>query len=159
MFRDAKVGEKVYDLRYNWGIVEDVVHTSFPFPVKVYFEKVRIHDSFTYDGKPEKNSNQTLFWDELKFEIPKKPFDLKAEFDKLEVEEFVKGVSNHFLCWCHKDEYWDKDSFGCYEAVSTLYFKYNDKFVAFIELLNKYKITPEQLRPLMIKKLNEVYGE
>ena len=79
MFKDAKVGDKVWDFVHGWGEITSVEpdHTFYPIVVS-YLTKVR--ESYTYEGKWHKNHHPTLFWDEIKFEIPPKPMpDLEVD--------------------------------------------------------------------------------
>ena len=72
MFKDAKIGDKVWDFAYGWGVIDYIKHT-YNCPIRVDFLN-GVTISYTLDGKPNANSeNPTLFWDEVKFEIPSKP--------------------------------------------------------------------------------------
>lgn len=79
MFRDAKVGDKVWAVRKGWGEIYSIVPES-SWPIKVSFAEVGEEDqteSFTYEGMEEaEDINPTLFWDEIKFEVPEKPVRL-----------------------------------------------------------------------------------
>jgi len=70
MFEDVKKGDKVWSFVYGWGVVEDIRKKKLQITVKFKNER----DTFTLDGKMYKTDMyQTLFWDEVKFDIPKKP--------------------------------------------------------------------------------------
>ena len=75
MFRRAKVGDKVWSLTRGWGtiiIVEDHGQSS-DYPIHVRFDK-GCTNCYTVCGKFYTHDiNPTLFWDEIKLEIPKKP--------------------------------------------------------------------------------------
>ncbi|MGL4998475.1 MAG: hypothetical protein ACRC5T_05850 [Cetobacterium sp.] len=61
-----KVGDKVYDVRHGWGVVERVEYCN-DFPILVVFEKY--FDMYTVDGKSAIfNINTCLFFE--KIEIP-----------------------------------------------------------------------------------------
>ncbi len=73
-FDGIKVGDKVWSFEHGWGIVKELVY-NLPYPIGVLFNNNQ-YETFTLDGKKEQFCNQTLFWDEIKFEIPTRP---KAE--------------------------------------------------------------------------------
>lgn len=77
MFKKAKVGEKVWDFAYGWGeIVEMDRSLIFGLTVKFKYSKI----SFLFGGMIQADTSQTLFYNEIKFEIPKKPLpDLKVD--------------------------------------------------------------------------------
>jgi hypothetical protein len=79
-FENAKVGDKVWDFVYGWGeVIEldvsemfDTIRVSFkPFG---YSEKEVIYYT---TGSISFNNPQTLFWDEIKFEVPVQPPRMK----------------------------------------------------------------------------------
>lgn len=70
MFKNAKVGERVWDFKYGWGTITNTRHSP-QYQILVVFDK-GITESFMPTGAVEEEGNQTLFWDEIKFEIPKK---------------------------------------------------------------------------------------
>jgi len=77
MFNDIKLGDDVWSIEEGWGTVEAI--TGGDYPLIAQFKYLRI--SFTLEGKRFMSStNPTLFWDEIKFEVPKKPLpDLKVD--------------------------------------------------------------------------------
>ena len=77
MFKNAKIGDKLYSIEEGWGVLEDIIDSDYPLIVQFKFQRI----SFTIDGKRWRLSkNPTLFWDEIKFEIPKKPLpDIKVD--------------------------------------------------------------------------------
>jgi len=84
MFKDVKVGDKLYSIEEEWGTV--VAITDGDYPLTIQFEYCRIN--FTLDGKRYMNSkNPTLFWDEVKIKV------LKKKLPNLEVDTPVL-VSN-----------------------------------------------------------------
>jgi len=72
MFADAKVGDRVWSIEFGWG---RVINTNFDhsFPILVEFEEKKFSVSYTPFGQRFLETKQTLFWDEIKFEIPAKP--------------------------------------------------------------------------------------
>lgn len=71
-FDGIKVGDKVWSFEFGWGEVvnvEDYIEVLFESSP----ESIGYYD---FDGvvvDNEGHRNQTLFWDEIKFEIPEKP--------------------------------------------------------------------------------------
>ena len=99
MFRNAKTGDRVWDFLYGYGKVLEVDKDRLwvEFDESLCIDKKRV---YTFDGKLRGvGYPQTLFWNEIKFEIPKKPFDLESELRKLKIVEFKKDKQNYFLLW------------------------------------------------------------
>ena len=72
MFQNAKIGDRVWDARYNWGTIE-AIYSKNIFPIKVKFDFKDFHRDYTFDGKCTFNYlNPVLFWNE--FEIPQEAF-------------------------------------------------------------------------------------
>ncbi len=159
MFKNAKVGDRVFDILIGWGVIDEI-NEQVAFPVSVNFDGDFYSGTgkvYTFDGfATVQDKMPRLFWDEIKFEVPEKPFDLKAEFDNLEVKKFEFNKENYVLIYNHATKKWEHDDYCTIEDFY-LFFKYKN-LENFIELLNRHKITPEQLRPLMLEKLKEVYG-
>ncbi|MGL5000078.1 MAG: hypothetical protein ACRC5T_14060 [Cetobacterium sp.] len=62
-----KVGDKVYDVRHGWGVVERVEYCN-DFPILVVFEKY--FDMYTVDGKSASfNTNTCLFFEKIKIPV------------------------------------------------------------------------------------------
>ncbi|MFR4518588.1 MAG: hypothetical protein ACLT40_01345 [Fusobacterium sp.] len=98
MLRNAKVGDRVWDIIYGWGNIISVIK-NYPFPIAVDFSNGKTI-SYKFNGKNnDTDINPRLFWDEIKFEIPEKPFDLESELRKLKIVEFKKDEKNYFLLW------------------------------------------------------------
>jgi len=90
-----KVGDSVWDIRFGWGVVTKIKYRLIPtFSVKFLNGKF---DNFTFDGKPNNCSNQTLFRDEVKFETPEK--------SKIELKE------NKFLICLNDNDVDDDEEF------------------------------------------------
>jgi hypothetical protein len=76
MFKNAKVGNRVWDLGLGWGTVQFIGKDS-KYPLSVLFD-IRYHsqeisDTYTLDGRKNTNHpNSTLFWNE--FKIPPEAF-------------------------------------------------------------------------------------
>ena len=73
MFSKAKVGDKVWSFRWGFGIIEYVTYGDFPIGVQFDNDKTKNTATYTTNGKYRRDEAQDLFWDEVKFEIPKQP--------------------------------------------------------------------------------------
>jgi len=75
MFRDVKVGDRVWDIRFGYGRVH-LIDPCSAWPIKVEFSG-DASDSYTYAGKQvTEDINPTLFWDEIVIKVPEKPVRL-----------------------------------------------------------------------------------
>lgn len=73
MFKDAKIGDRVWSILKGWGVVTDTRSYDLAYPLQVKFED-DMKLSFTLDGKNTSWSlYPTLFWQE--FEIPAKAYE------------------------------------------------------------------------------------
>ena len=145
MFKNAKVGDRVWDFSNGWGTIE---RTDFDinYPILVKFDNGDNDDSFTYEGfKNRIHKNPTLFWDEIKFEIPEKPFNLK-EFlrENLEPKEFEYEKSNYYLVWDSREEEFDYSYSSFYESITPYFERENMQIV--VDTLNRKGITFEDLK-------------
>lgn len=81
---------------------------------------------YSFEGKEncylEDYFGQTLFWDEIKFEIPEKPFDLEIELRNLKRKEFKTTEINYFLIWNNKFKKIDYDAVKNNEQPCIKYF-------------------------------------
>ena len=114
MFEDVKKGDKVWSFVYGWGVVEDIRKKKLQITVKFKNER----DTFTLDGKMYKTDMyQTLFWDEVKFEIPNKPLpdlpiDTKllvwGEKDKRKYKRHFKKFNKNgkIVCFSYGETSW-----------------------------------------------------
>ena len=73
MFKDAQVGDKVYDYYLQeWGTIKEITSSS-EYPILVTFDD-NTGDNYTYEGKRYSYVASTLFWDKPDPIIPpKKP--------------------------------------------------------------------------------------
>lgn len=143
MFEDAKVGDRVWDFIFGWGTIYDIILDDY-YPIKVEFEKDIIR-SYTLDGALFKGSkeNPSLFWDEIKFEIPKRPFNLEDFiYKKLKLKKFIPHESNYFLFWDNNSQKISYDINREWEYLQPYFEKENIKFV--IKTLNEKGIMKEQ---------------
>jgi hypothetical protein len=73
-FENARTGDRVWSIRHGWGTIACLdnhdIHVEFD-----YFRKKRI---FSICGKYDiEDLYPTLFWDEVKIDIPQKPIKTK----------------------------------------------------------------------------------
>lgn len=95
MFRNAKVGDRVWDFVYGWGTIIHIFYEK-EYPITFKSDTNRICN-FRFDGKRNINDiNPSLFWNEIKFEIP---INLENELRNLEVKEFIEDKKNFYLVW------------------------------------------------------------
>ena len=115
-FDGVKTGDKVWHFEYGWGKVKNLLKASDldnqNFNINNDFDLIEVNFDniyfgcgyFDFDGVAfYSNGNQTLFWDEVKFEIPKKPkiklkednFIIQFYYNK--VEELDKPVELGYL--------------------------------------------------------------
>ena len=83
MLRDAKIGDELYSPEHGWGVVIEKSKGTYALKgthaLLVKFKNYKKH--FLSNGKSStKSTYPTLFWDEIKFEIPEKPLP-KIEVD------------------------------------------------------------------------------
>lgn len=84
MFKDAKVGDKVWCITTGWTEIKRITPNSI-WPI--YTD---CRDKYTFEGKNQpRDLNPSLFWDEIKIEIPKNPLP------KLEVDTKVVVWDNN----------------------------------------------------------------
>jgi hypothetical protein len=86
-FEDAKVGDRVWSLRYGWGEVSeenvsDVVTTMFNGEEKCWF---------TNGKRLSSDLNPTLFWDEVKIISPERPKEHECKYEKVNAEHCICG--------------------------------------------------------------------
>ena len=142
MFSNAKVGDRVYFIQCGWGTIIQIFKNK-EYPIIYKSDKGMIYN-FRIDGKRDiLDVNQSLFWNEIKFEIPEKSFDLKEELKKLEVVKFENKKLNYFL-------YYDNDNNSirsgynvCEDAPFFIFFS-SESICKFLNKIENKKITKEQ---------------
>ena len=79
MFRDVETGVRLYSFEYGWGTVVHINRGKYP--LQLNFEHSIESFAYTFNGKGTRMpKNQTLFWGEIKFKVPKKPLpDIKVD--------------------------------------------------------------------------------
>jgi len=80
MFKNAKVGDRVYDYFFQeWGTIKEI-NTKSVYPILVIFND-NVEEDYKYEGKRYDYVAQTLFWD-----VPKPIIPPKKPLPKLEVD-------------------------------------------------------------------------
>ena len=147
MFENVKVGDSLYDVCFGWGRVKAINcldYSDKAHLIEVEFSHMK---KFTY-SKKGKNldlgcTNQTLFWDEVKFEVPEIPFNLENELRQLEITEFRHGGNNQFLTWSNEFKNIDSYYFNSFQNPFLIYFT-KESIDNFRENIKNKKITKEQ---------------
>lgn len=143
MFRNAKVGDKVWSMRNCWGTIVEI-NPNYGCPLRVEFNNCDFTNSFTMDGKEYVNDiNPTLFWNEIKYETPKKPFNLEEELRKLEIAKFELGSNNYTLLWSNQYSIIDFDYYMSYQNPLTVYFT-KKSIMNFLDSIKDKGITKEE---------------
>lgn len=153
-FDNAKVGDRVWSIRYGWGKIKNVALN------KVYgllIEFLRSDGTpyecvYTFDGKDyDSDRYPTLFWNG--FHIPtekedKKPFNL-VEFlrENLEPVEFNEDKFNYFLTYnVRSKELEFNASMICVDVHLTYFHLCSDELKNVERTLNDNKVTIQQLK-------------
>jgi len=114
MFKQAKIEDRVYSLTRGWGTIS-YIHRSGPYSIKVIFDS-NITEVYTDTGYSNlADIVPSLFWDEVKFDIPKKPLPELEVDTKLTIWTHDKShpKRRHFS---HFDS---QDRCCCFEAGQT----------------------------------------
>lgn len=76
-FETASIGDRVWCVSIGWGTITST-HEEEDYPIIVAFDSAG-SESFTKEGRLYTDDiKQTLFWDEIKFEVPTKPIPLPS---------------------------------------------------------------------------------
>lgn len=146
MFRNARVGDRVWSFTHHWGTIIETdgsLDKTIDYPLLVKFDN-DIVSRYTIDGKYNKDDTYpTLFWDEIKYEIPEKPFNLENELRQLEITEFRHGGNNQFLTWSNEFKNIDSYYFNSFQNPFLIYFT-KESIDNFRENIKNKKITKEQ---------------
>lgn len=145
-FSNGKIGDRVWSSIYGWGEINGIYDGSI---LKVIFtdESKTVETYFTVDGKHNIGDKYpTLFWNE--FHIPieedKKSFDLVEYLkENLVPKKFVCGEYNYYCYFDGKNEKWYMNYDETTQDIK-VYFDDIDEY--FADMLNKNKITPQQLK-------------
>ena len=83
MFKNAKIGDKVYCLTLGWGIITNI-NKSIDYPLIVMFNETQEYN-FSIEGKNTcYNPNPILFWNKVIIEPPPEPLDIKEIEEKID---------------------------------------------------------------------------
>lgn len=146
MFRNARAGDRVWSFTHHWGTIIETdgsLDKTIDYPLLVKFDN-DIVSRYTIDGKYNKDDTYpTLFWDEIKFKIPEKPFDLEEELRKLEVIEFSFDENSYLLF------YDNEENSICYDCTGYLDIPFVNYFTSrsihdFMDKIKVKNITREQ---------------
>jgi hypothetical protein len=75
-FEEAQVGDAVWSVRFGHGTI-DSIYNDPNRPLVIRFSEYAHPRSYTVQGQEFPNELQTLFWQEIKFEVPEKPPHMK----------------------------------------------------------------------------------
>lgn len=150
MFKNAKVGDRAWSFEYGWGTITHIFYgKEYPIIFKSDTNKIC---NIMIDGKRDvKDINPSLFWDEIKFEIPKKHFDFK-EFiiDNLKIKQFIPHEENYYLMWDNNSKEVKYDISIGWKYFQPYFLKDNIELV--VLTLNEKGITKEKFQNI-IKEL------
>ena len=95
-FADAKVGDRVWSLTDGWGVVIRLA-PRYKYSLLVRFEN-GADRSYTLWGRYQVSDHSpTLFWDEVKLEIPEKPLpQLEVDAKVIVWDQEGKKYRRHF---------------------------------------------------------------
>ena len=142
MFKNAKVGDRAWFFEYGWGTIVNMFYGN-EYPI-VFKSDTNRFCNFMIDGKRVVNDiNSSLFWDEIKFEIPEKPFNLEEKLEKLEIQEFECGEENFHLYWDNEEQEISVRVAEIFEQPLCFYFN-KESVMNFQEEIKNKKITKEQ---------------
>lgn len=151
-FRTAKVGDKVWCVKFGWGVIARINDEEI-YGIRVeYIDTKGMTQcySFTLDGKDYPSDvNPILFWNEIKLpttEEDKKPFNL-VEFlkDKTEPIQFTNGAYNYYIYYDSLREKFYYDSVSMCDSIGTVYLR-QDGIQDIVKELNENKATQQQLK-------------
>ena len=97
-FENAKVGDKVWDFIYGWGVVVDTQALPDDFSHTLLIEFCRQRVYYATTGTTSSSSVRTLFWDEIKFETPAQPPRMKL------VHDYDTYLTNSGMCYHHTEK-------------------------------------------------------
>lgn len=152
MFSRAKIGDKIYSFTSGkFGKIKEIDKDENEFPIHLTAVLSNGQTiSFNVDGVEHEKWKPTIFWDKPKFKIPKRPFDLKAEYKKLKKKEFVFGKKNFTIIFTENSSgcFWKVNYFDDIDTMGTYYYDFDDA-LNFIELLQENEVAPEKLKQVI----------
>lgn len=142
MFRNAKVGDRVFSYLNGWGEIIGVDKDCL-YPI-LFNSDDGEYSSFTIDGKKElKDINPTLFWSEIKLENNEISCFLEKELKRLEIKEFEKDKENWVLCFTAFHNDFDLCNEGNLQRPTSIYFT-KESLLTFLENTKNKGITKEE---------------
>lgn len=151
-FRTAKVGDKVWCVKFGWGVIASINDEEI-YGIKVEYidtKGMTQYYSFTLDGKDyPSDANPILFWNEIKLpttEEDKKPFNL-VEFlkDNTESIPFECRGANYYIYYDSYIRIFSYDHVSEYDRIGTVYLR-KEGIKDIVKELNKNKATQQQLK-------------
>ena len=70
-FENSKVGDRVWSIEWGWGNIKEIYDLELNKKMFVRFKTAGFN--YFLNGKWIEDSNQTLFWDEIKIVPPERP--------------------------------------------------------------------------------------
>lgn len=149
MFKDVKIGDKVWDFLYKHGEVIQKTDTKLEVRFK---DPMKPETVYTIEGKMVGTSYpQTLFWDKIKFEIPTKYFSFKTYMqNNLKLKQFTPHTQNYYLFWDNNSDTVNYETDIAWEHIQPYFSK--DSVISVVETLNEKGITKEEFKKI-IKEL------
>lgn len=149
-FDEAVVGDRVYDIKYKWGTIKkmnsQLIFIEFDAYKKGSFKLIQYDFNGKENGYLADYFGQTLFWNEIEFELPKKPFDLKKFFSE-NFNSYIDPEEDKYRLeyrhYCNWKFIRDKEK----TVVGAYYFRLNSAYEPYelAEILNKNEIRYDQV--------------
>lgn len=149
-FDEAVVGDRVYDIKYKWGTIKkmnsQLIFIEFDAYKKGSFKLIQYDFNGKENGYLADYFGQTLFWNEIEFELPKKPFDLKKFFSE-NFNSYIDPEEDKYRLeyrhYCNWKFIRDKEK----TVVGAYYFRLNSAYEPheLAEILNKNEIRYDQV--------------
>ena len=104
-FRNAQVGDRVWDVVLGHGSIEKIKGDSSSYPIVVLFDN-DTREIYTVDGKVTMEYNRTLFWSEVQITPPPRPKRKK----KVEIVRYAniyknpRGMDSYQACIYQTEE-------------------------------------------------------
>ena len=140
MFRNAQVGDRVWDFISGWGTIDSVSDEN----IGVIFDNNKKHRRiFRIDGYRYDLNVKSLFWNVIQFGIPEKTFNLENELKRLEIKEFDAYEDNYTLGWDNSSNKIFKNFYNITETPIMKYFT-EESLDKFINDIKNKKISKEE---------------
>ena len=140
MFRNAQVGDRVWDFISGWGTIDSVSDEN----IGVIFDNNKNHRRiFRIYGYRYDLNVKSLFWNVIQFGIPEKTFNLENELKRLEIKEFDAYENNYTLGWDNSSNKIFKNFYNITETPIMKYFT-EESIDKFINDIKNKKISKEE---------------